>query len=319
MRQLKMRSERTQAAASSKLRFTPKRVFGAAAPVAAVAAPPPSPVRPSPVRQVAKKLTFPSPAPAGEMSRKRGAESAVRVVGSGPFSEARQKRAARALVLEDTESSQPDLVTAAAVTVAPARAPEPFDASARRLLFQLSPSGHTLVTVPRRAASPAAPQPDIFAELERLTISSGGKEAPSRKRTLVATPPRALRAAAGGPARVVAFTAPEEQAEEAPVKRGRTAPQTAAGANILSKMAPATSRIGGSAASRSVRAAPAAPAAPAPGTAPAGARAARNVSVEDIVLWEKRTGRVWQRLSAAEKAAELHGLKSQENFARFNF
>ena len=324
-----MRSERAQAAASSKLRFTPKRVFGFSAAAAAPAPPPPpSPARVSPVRNVAKKLTFPSPAPApaAEESRKRRPESAVRVVGSGPFSEARQKKAARTLVLEDTESSQPDLVSAAAMLPQqhqhqhqqqqPAQ-PVPFDATARRLLFQLSPSGHTLVTVPRPAAAAAPPPPpgDIFAELERLTISSGGKEAPSRKRVLVATPPRSVRVG-GAPGRVAAVPAPEEAEEGAgPQKRGRAVPQTAAGASILSKMAPAGGRAGsGSARFGSGTGTRPVPTAAAPATAPApAARTARKVSVEDIILWEKRTGRIWHRLSAAEKAVELQVLRGHEN------
>lgn len=122
------------------------------------------------------------------------------MVGSGPFSEARQKKAAKSLILDETESgSQQDLLSAAAAVTEPEPAPV-FDAAARRLLFQLSPTGHTLVSaVPKRTPD----KQDIFVELEKLTISSGGKEqAQTKKRTLASTPPRSVRLA--GPAARVA-------------------------------------------------------------------------------------------------------------------
>jgi hypothetical protein len=218
-RALKIRSEQRLAAASSKLRFTPKRGLPSASPAHVPVVVPST----SPKRQIAKKLTFPSPAAnsskfnlnvsshqnsnADNMinnceqiggSRKRRPES-VRMVGSGPFSEARQKKTVKSMLLEETESgSQNDLISEAAAVTAPEVAPA-FDAAARRLLFQLSPTGHTLVsaTVPKHTPE----KNDIFAELEKLTISSNSKEAPTKKRTLASTPPRSVRLA-GPPARV---------------------------------------------------------------------------------------------------------------------
>ncbi len=341
--QLKLRTERAQAAASSKVRFTPKR-----GPVLAGPAVAPSPARaavvapgPSPLRNVAKKLTFPSPAPApavvAEGSRKRRPESAVRVVGSGPFSEARQKKAARSLVLDDTDSlSQPDMVTAASML--PHQQQQPFDAAARRLLFQLSPSGHTLVTQPKKSAAAPAASPcahnDIFAELEKLSISSDAKESNSKKRVLTSTPPRSVRLG-GAPGRVAAGSnlqfGAEENAGPAPpavveedsvrAKRGRTGPQIAVGASILSKMAP--NKQAGSTASKrtgsgtgSARAAggamAAAPSHRAP-TAATAAKARKPVSVADVVEWEKRTGRSWHKLSQADKAVECESIRNHEN------
>lgn len=370
--------QKQAAIGSAKKRFTPKRAV--AQPVV-ISGPSPSPQRP-----IVKKLHFPSPVVApvvvvaaeaevdeygpAQQNRKRRPESnsMVRTVGSGPFSEARQKRVAKALVLDDSEtagSSTQDLVTVATNITQTNNNNTSFDPNARRLLFQLSPTGPTLVTsapqsstnvlssslsaapvVRKVSLSPLAPHMpstnDLFAELEKLTISSGGKKNTSngsQKRQLNVTPQRVLRSG-GGPQRVAvssvaagaAAAAPpppsaapvihdeENDVVEAPSqKRGRVAPSssTAAGANILSKMAPksgsGSSRLGAASRAKS-------------GTKggsgrtltvqnhqyvaqPSNSAPAFRLGVEHIVAWEKRTGKSWHRLTKAEKEEEIESIR----------
>lgn len=133
-----MRTSIQREAASSSKRFTPKRVF--AAPVALGGGASPSPHR---AGAIAKKLTFPSPGQqrtaALDGSRKRkgsiGAGGTTRVVGSGAFGEARQKKL--------NTSGGGDETTADVVELARQLQPAAgvFDGTAKRLVFQLSPLG----------------------------------------------------------------------------------------------------------------------------------------------------------------------------------
>jgi hypothetical protein len=94
-----------------------------------------------------------------------------------------------------------------------------------------------------------------------------------------------------------------------PQKRGRTAPQqTQQTANILlKKMAPTKS---GS--SLRVAAAPLRTAASMAAPAQAARGSSRkNISVEDVVMWEKATGRVWHRLTPAEKNEETERIRTR--------
>lgn len=96
-----------------------------------------------------------------------------------------------------------------------------------------------------------------------------------------------------------------------PQKRGRTTAASQQTASILlKKMAPSKNgsslRMGGAPAARA--------AAPAPASAPIAKAAARkNISVEDVVMWEKATGRQWHKLTPAEKVAETEMIRKQYN------
>lgn len=361
-RALKLRSNLQKQANSNKgvkLRYTPKRALLNTAPISFAA-----PVSPaagggteaSPGRRppIPKKLTFPSPAREPDSAvrnenrkrERRASSGSIRIVGSGPFSEARQRKVVKTLVLDETESNtQPDLVQAATT----ATGPQPFEAASRRLLFQLSPNGPTLVTAAPSGSSlkKTSPTQEIFAELEKLSISSGGKENASRKRVLTATPPRTTRI--GGKAVRVApsepFSGPRNAGPtinlvippnplvvdanssgmgsdivQPASKRGRSTTTNitssttgggsnlSAGANVLSRMQP---KAAGSGSAQLRFGAASRPQVPAPSIAPSSNRSGGQIrlGVEHIVAWEKRTGRSWYKLTKQEKQVEIELLK----------
>ena len=207
-------------------------------------------------RPIAKKLTFPSPAreecyeQQQSNSRKRKPVNSVRTVGSGPFSEAKSKKKQ---YMDDTESTSLDLVEFAnAKNDKPA--PGAFDGSARRLLFQLTPtpSGQNKQMTTVYQSSSGAKKPmmspstnDIFNEMEKLTISddfciSSKPKRSNNSNLTMATPPRSL-GISGGAKRVLNTSSVDENERDAdnlgPQKKGRSACNQ--GISVLSKMAPA--------------------------------------------------------------------------------
>ena len=267
-------------------------------------------------RPIAKKLTFPSPAVGGrkrERTSGMGSGGSVRMVGSGPFSEARQRKTLRSTAFEDSENTQPDLVQKAATVTASPEDDSHASAAARRLLFQLSPSGPTLVSLAVSKSSKllkkASPTQDVFAELEKLSISSASKnKSISRKRSAM-TPTRTSRLG-GAALRVNTVSNSAEDASRDSAKRIRNT--QGSGMSILSKMAPmrmttsttSSSYIAGG--STRMR-----PSNAAPSDAPVSTQNQPKIrlGVEHIVAWEKKTGLSWYKLSKSDKETELRILK----------
>jgi hypothetical protein len=193
-RQLKLRTSiqrlQQRQSDSSKKRYTPKRIFNPSDPPARAS---PSPVRGG-ASLVAKKLTFPSPTPAlhGSGRKRKTSSGTVLVVGSGPFSEARQKKLNMSSSSEETTTDVVELARKESVgRLGRAACDENNPNSAKRLLFQLSPTGPTLISMHvAKKATLAEPAPvDEIDEspsslVEKLTISSAGRKRVAPSSTL---------------------------------------------------------------------------------------------------------------------------------------